>query len=249
MNQQADIKPLPSKPPQLLPSDQSIQQQDDVQQPQGIHQATQQNVPVVSPPTNVQAPAAATANLPAQPPPPAGNTVSQQMQPQIVIRYGDGCEEVIDVDNIDSVRRVAKAGQVIKPLQGTLSGSYPQANKPQQLSTSSVPVALQPGVAFEDEADEAAKASTDVIVDVPQAAVVDVSADAGGDGSQPHTGLGSSQDDKGDAVGDSSSGPKETKKKDAQSRQKYQSYSAPAVSEIPHDIVDLGSMLSTPALR
>ena len=138
MNQQADIKPLPSKPTELLPSDQSIQQVDDAKQPKGDDQAKQQQLPPDNPPDQVEAGAGA-ADVPSAVPL-AGNQGSQQIQPQIVIRYGDGCEEVIDVDNVESVRRVAKAGQVIRPVQGALSASYPQASKSHQLSTSSLPL-------------------------------------------------------------------------------------------------------------
>ena len=256
MDRQANMKPLPSKPPQLLPSDQDIQQGSGVQQPKASDQAPHANVTAPNPSGEVQGVAAAAPPLAL--PPPAANQGAEQMQPQVVIRYGDGREEVINVDDVAPIRRVAKAGQVIKPLQGTLSGSYPQANKPHQLSTSSLPVALQPGIPCDDERDDLPKNPADVVVDIPADLVVDVPPDAvvdvptdvagnvqGGDESQLQGGLAPSQDNQG-AIPATSSGPNETKDNDPQSRQKYQSYSAPAVSETPEEVVDPGAMLSTP---
>ena len=138
IGQQVPFKPLPTKPSDLMPSDQNVQEG-------GKQQTSQAQNPdqvVANPDPNVAA---------AQPPPAA------QGQGQIVIKYPDGREEIINVVNVQSVRQVAKAGQVIPTPTGSLSASFPQTSQLHQLSTSSLPAPLRPGV---DDTQESSAQST-----------------------------------------------------------------------------------------
>ena len=215
MNQQAEIKPLSTKPPELLPSDQSVDQPDT------------QNVPQCSTPAELQPAASAAPAVPSFLVVTGGNQASQHIQPQVVIRYGDGQEEIIDINNVESVRRVAKAGQVIRP-QGSLSASYPQTSKHHDLLTSSLPVALQPSVPYNEDEDSTPNAPAAV----PQhdaSHVPPISAPP--------------QDDN-----QASSSAQPSKKKDKKETEKYHSYSAPVVSKAPEQPADAAALTSTPAL-
>ena len=69
---------------------------------------------------------------------------------QIVFKFPDGREEVMDVTNMEILRRVAKAHQVLSPLQSRMSGSFPPTRQQNPLSTSSLPAALAPGSNVEE---------------------------------------------------------------------------------------------------
>ena len=120
--EKGEIPPMPAKPPSLLPSDDSMKSGD----------SGQSDTKSVG-----DQPGAGSQQV--QPPPVFG-AAQVQGTGQIVIRYPNGKEEIIDVLNIDSVRRVAKAGQV---LRSPLSSSYPETAQPHPPSTSSLPAVLQ----------------------------------------------------------------------------------------------------------
>ena len=85
-------------------------------------------VPQVSAPVPTAAP-----NVPAPLQPQQQQAAASTGAGQIVIKYPDGREEVIDVINIDSVRRAAKAEQVLPSL------SFPETVFLQPLKTNSSP--------------------------------------------------------------------------------------------------------------
>ena len=112
------MKPLSRKPSDLLPSDESVKSGDKV---------VQQSQPVHPPKSDQQV---GTANVAAPATAPGGDGGAGQ----VVIRYADGREETIDVVNLQSVRQVAKAGQVIPTPGGGLSVSLSQTSQPHQMS-------------------------------------------------------------------------------------------------------------------
>ena len=126
---------MPDKPECLIPSNSSLQQ--DVQQQPPHGQAHQGAVG-----SQLSTPAPATAPPPTLPLAPSQQFLGGQASAQITIRYADGRQEIIDVMNVDHVCRVAHSGQVISPLQASLSASHPQTSHPHPISTSSLPAAL-----------------------------------------------------------------------------------------------------------
>ena len=183
------MKPLPSKPADLMPS------ADSLAPPQ---------------PQNPQPSGGADSGAPPLQPPAA-----PQAAGQITITYPDGRKEVIDVVDVQRVRQVAKAEQVIQH-PASLSASFPQTSYLQQVSTSSLPAVLMPG---RGSADDAAKTSNTAksqsVGGTPQQV-------GGGDQSasmsQVASGLKSADD----------SAPTKKKKK---AKGNYQSHSAPTIAE------------------
>ena len=121
VDQDVGMKPLPAKPAVFLPSNQSLQKQDDVQDQPMQNQPQQAGEGAQASPAHAPAP---------------------EPSAQITIDYPDGRQEVISVMNPDDVWRVARAGQVMKPLTSRLSSSHPQTSQPHQASTSSLPASL-----------------------------------------------------------------------------------------------------------
>ena len=136
------------------------------------------------------------------------------MPATITITYPDGRKENINVVNADHVRRVARAGRVMRPWDSGLSASYPQAAQPHDVSTSSLPASL--GQTSSLPASLAPGAPEDVDDD---------GTDGGNQSSQvvdPAVGQQHQQSSPPEAE---KSAVKEKKKK-----QKYQSHSAPTIT-------------------
>ena len=140
MSEALHAESLPDKPPQFLPSDDSVQGQQQQPQPAEQHQAPLQQAPPGKQHAAADAGPQAAVNQPedeivAVPPhinqdvenrPPAPSQSADQgageLAAEIVIKYPDGQEERISVLDADPVHRIARAGQV---LTTPLSASYP----------------------------------------------------------------------------------------------------------------------------
>ena len=221
LEEQVAFKSLPKKPAIFLPSDQSVQEAD--------KEPKQPMQPLVIPQQQ-------DAGAQAQMHPPAQGTG------QIVIKYPDGHEETINVVNIQSVRQVAKAGQVIPGPGGALSASYPQTTHSHQVSTSSLPAALRGG------GDDHAQNPSQLLQADPS-----VQQDPTGQQGPPPTpqpGASTSA-----TVSTSRQSADDTatvaKKKFRQPEQKYQSHSAPTIAELWTKTTepDPGTLYSIPILR
>ena len=220
MDKGVEIQPMAKKPASLLPSDDSFQSPDINQpqpQPSGPKDSSAQSQPVSGPQGGNRPPAA-----------PQGGA-------KIVIKYPDGTEEEIDVVNIDSVRRVAKASQVLKPPKSALSSSFPQTAHVQQHSTSSLPAVLVPNPTQQEE----------VVVPRDTTEEVTVPVDNPVQDSTTQTGTGA-RSKKPTGKTESSASKKKSKSKKPQ--QTYQSVSAPMSIGKHHQDkkIDSKKMLSQP---
>ena len=152
MGDEVQIPALPEKPRHLIPcSDDSV-----VSSPGTITTSSQQRHSAVQPAHTVQGEKQHLQPMQREPQPPMDiqssplnpvlSTPHQQSgigantSAELVITYPDGTKEVINVSNVESVRRVAKASQVIPGPGAGLSASFPQTSQPQPLDSASLPL-------------------------------------------------------------------------------------------------------------
>ena len=240
MGQDVLIPSMPEKPKSLLPSDDSFQAPVDFGQAdtQGEQQRSAQSQPVSQTQPTDQSAAA----------PLVGSGSQDSGQAKIVIKYPDGREVTMEVVNVDSVVRVAKANKVLRGPKSGLSASFPQTSQPQPQSTSSLPTALAAGRTEAD--DEEIFPVPDDDEEVEEIFPIPTYAEHyAPKQSQKKPAAKKSSGTTKDSTDDNDNGQRKAKQKKPQ--QKYQSISAPTVIGRQHvqRKPDTKKMFSTPLMR